>query len=273
MGDTLSTFVNQNISSIRYKMDFQHTRIDKSEYLKALFDGIKVANLELLALADYASLKTTGETLTDGPRGAKFINRVNKTQSLARLFESAFLNNPDGNWIECGVWRGYSGLIFCEIAKQLNPLFDGTGLYLLDSYEGLSEKGDEDIAATFNSESNTVTSVVYKNHFNCPIDEVAARFQEYDNITLIKGWIPDVLDHVPEKLWSFVHIDVDLYEPTLSCLEYFYDRLLPGGIMVCDDYITPLFPGAMKAWDSFCEKREIHFAILDSGQSLIIKDA
>ncbi len=273
MEESLSTFVNQNTYSIREKMEAQHTNLDMSLYLKTLFEGVKIANIELLELADYAAFKTTGNTLTNGPRGAKSINRVIKTLTLARLFESALKKNPDGNWIECGVWRGYSGLIFCQIAKQLNPDFDGSDLYLLDSFQGLSEKCDKDIGSIFNPKSKSLYNLKSKNEFRCSLEQVNSTFNEFDNITLIKGWIPEVFDHVPDKLWSFVHIDVDLYEPTFSCLEYFYDRLLPGGIMVCDDYITPLFPGAMKAWDSFCEQREIHFAILDSGQSLIIKDA
>ena len=271
MKESLSTFVSQNVHSIRQKMLIQHADLDVSVYYNALFDGIKVANIDILELANDATLKITGESLTELPLGPKFINRINRTQIVAKLFETAFKNNPNGNWIECGVWQGYSSLIFSRIAKQMNPSFDGSGMYMLDSFEGLSDISDKDHAAIFDSESNSVQSVIFDNDFTCGIDEVASRFQDYPNLTLIKGWIPDVLVDVPEKRWNFVHIDVDLYEPTLACIEYFYDRLQPEGIIICDDYITPLFPGAMKAWDIFCEKRNISFAILDSGQSLIIK--
>lgn len=273
MNETINTFVGQNASTIRDKMESIHPHLDKSVYLKALFEGIKVADLEILTLVDYAAVQTTGNTLSNGPVGGKFINRVNKALTIARLFEAAFKNNPGGSWIECGVWFGFTGIIYCEIAKQIDPSFDGTGLYLLDSYEGLSEKCDKDTPATFNFESNAITAVNYSNNFICSLEKVTSQFQAYENITLIKGWIPQVFPHVPEKGWSFVHIDVDLYEPTLACLEYFYDRLLPGGIMICDDYLTPWFPGAMKAWDGFCAQRGISFAILDSGQSLIVKDS
>ena len=47
---------------------------------------------------------------------------------------------------------------------------------------------------------------------------------------------------------SFVHLDVDLYEPTRACLDYFLPRLSPGGFVICDDYGAPTFPGAARAW-------------------------
>src|SRR5688572_31529904 len=42
--------------------------------------------------------------------------------------------------------------------------------------------------------------------------------------------------------------DVDVYQPTRDSLEYFYPRLVTGGILVCDDYG---WPGARKAVDDF----------------------
>jgi hypothetical protein len=68
-----------------------------------------------------------------------------------------------------------------------------------------------------------------------------------------------------------VHLDVDLYEPTLACLEYFYSRLAAGGVIICDDYGAPLFPGARRAWDEFCARHDVPFIVLDTGQSVILK--
>ena len=68
-----------------------------------------------------------------------------------------------------------------------------------------------------------------------------------------------------------MHIDVDLYEPTRGCLEYFYPRLVEGGVMICDDYGAPLYPGAHKAWDEYCGQNDIAYVVLDTGQSVLIK--
>jgi len=67
-----------------------------------------------------------------------------------------------------------------------------------------------------------------------------------------------------------VHIDVDLHEPTLACLEYFYPRLT-SGVIICDGYGSRLFPGARKAWEAYCDANGIVFVTLESGQSILVK--
>ena len=56
-----------------------------------------------------------------------------------------------------------------------------------------------------------------------------------------------------------------------ACLDYFYPRLSAGGVILCDDYGAPLFPGAARAWDAFCEENDVPFVVLDTGQSVILK--
>jgi hypothetical protein len=51
-----------------------------------------------------------------------------------------------------------------------------------------------------------------------------------------------------------VHIDVDLYQPYVDSIEFFYPRLLDGGVMVFDDYGSAGFMGARKAVDEMREK-------------------
>ena len=75
----------------------------------------------------------------------------------------------------------------------------------------------------------------------------------------------------PPPRGCFVHLDVDLYAPTLASLEYFVPRLVDGGVIICDDYGAPLFPGAHRAWDRFCARHDLPFVVLDTGQSVILK--
>ncbi len=44
-----------------------------------------------------------------------------------------------------------------------------------------------------------------------------------------------------------------------------------GGVIVCDDYGALLFPGARRAWYQYCEQNGLHFVVLDTGQSVILK--
>jgi O-methyltransferase len=92
----------------------------------------------------------------------------------------------------------------------------------------------------------------------------------FPGASLHKGWIPEVLAELPEAPWSFVHVDVDLYQPTLDCLKYFFPRLVPGGVIVCDDYGSPAFPGARRAWIEFCGD-SLGYVALPTGQSVLVK--
>ncbi len=94
----------------------------------------------------------------------------------------------------------------------------------------------------------------------------------FPDAALLKGWVPDVFAELPETKWAFVHLDLDLYEPTLAGLEYFWPRLVPGGVIVNDDYLSDLFPGAGIAWDEFCAAHGVGSAVLDTGQAAILKE-
>ena len=78
------------------------------------------------------------------------------------------------------------------------------------------------------------------------LETVQTNLKQFGFIRYYKGWIPDRLDEVKERTFSFVHIDVDLYQPTFDSFKFFYPRLLKNGIMVFDDYGCMRFPGAKK---------------------------
>lgn len=86
-----------------------------------------------------------------------------------------------------------------------------------------------------------------------------------ERVAVIQGVFPDkyIHRHMYTRGFSFVHIDVDLYQPTLDCLKFFYAGLVPGGALVVDDYGMPSCPGVKKAVDEFmADKSE---KIIDSG--------
>ena len=111
----------------------------------------------------------------------------------------------------------------------------------------------------------------HQGDFATPVDHVRATMAEFPDTVIHKGWIPEVFGGLPETNWAFVHLDVDLFDPTLAGLQYFYPRLADGGVIVNDDYISPMTPGAGRAWDQYCDENGLAFAVLDSGQAILIK--
>jgi hypothetical protein len=173
------------------------------------------------------------------------------------------LRHVPGDLAECGVFRGSSSFLMLAASE-------GTGKYLhgFDSFEGLSEPTKNDtvtIDRTFKWKGNDLS---------VPEEAANRNLQKYaGSYALYKGWIPARFDEIKDKTFSLVHIDVDLYEPTLASLEFFWPRLNAGGMIVCDDYGFESCPGARRAMDEFFAVRGQSVVHLTTGQGFTTKPA
>jgi hypothetical protein len=246
------------------RMDAAHRGIPIERHLELLYRDVRVAGMPLLALVRECMV---GTGTTTG--SWKVFRRVLRAWHLARYFEHA-LSLP-GAWAECGVFRGFSALLLARIARAAGRSSDGAGLHLIDSFEGLSAPGPADgvIEATTQDGRRVLLPSHEKGHFATAESHVRAALADHPAVSIHAGWVPQVLDGLPALPWAFVHIDVDLYQPTLDALSYFHPRMAPGGIIVNDDYRSPLFPGAGRAWDEYCDRHGLPFVILDSGQAIL----
>ena len=104
-----------------------------------------------------------------------------------------------------------------------------------------------------------------------PLARVQRNLRELTNTYFYKGWIPERFDEVADKKFSFVHVDVDLYQPTRDSVEFFFPRLVPGGMLVCDDYSSARCPGAYKAMRDYTQPIGQHIIHITSGQGVMIK--
>jgi hypothetical protein len=66
-------------------------------------------------------------------------------------------------------------------------------------------------------------------------------------------------------------LDVDLYQPTLDSLTFFYEKMTQGGIILCDDYGFTTCPGAKKAMDSFLSDKPEEVVSLPTGQGFVVR--
>jgi len=91
-------------------------------------------------------------------------------------------------------------------------------------------------------------------------------------VNLIKGLFPDTTSKLPKGIiFSFLHIDFDLFEGTLAGCEFFYNKMAIGELILVDDYGFLSCPGVREAVDLlFNGKPEVPI-YLPSGQTLIIK--
>lgn len=233
-------------------------------HLQILYSGVRVAGVPLLELTDEAMRRSN----TWNPP-AKSIQRRERTFNLVQYF--LYAGSLPGLQAECGVFNGCSALACCLARRAAEPEFDGAGFHLVDSFEGLSNPTDKDWFEPETAAAGGAPPLWPRNGFKSDVDAVRPVFAGFPGVSIRKGWIPEVLDRLPNEQWSFVHIDVDLYGPTRSCLEYFLPRLVPGGVVVCDDYGSLMFPGAARAWDEVLRSAAVSFVELPTGQAVVIK--
>jgi len=147
-------------------------------------------------------------------------------------------NYLNGNICEVGVYKGGSAEI---IAKNKN---EDKKLYLFDTFEGMpsvSEKDNHHKKTDFNDTS---------------YEKVKDSLSSFKNVFVYKGVFPvQNSEVVKEEKFSLVHLDVDIYESYKNCLEFFYPKLVSGGILILDDYHAKTCAGAKIAVDEFLKNK------------------
>ena len=148
----------------------------------------------------------------------------------------------EGNVAECGVFRGDS-------AKFINKFFPERRLYLFDTFNGFDER---DVCSEYSI--NGGKKVVYwdeENEFSDTSIEFVMKKMTYpENVVLKKGYFPNSAEGMNEK-FCFVNLDMDLYEPMLSGLRFFWDKMEKGGCILLHDYFLQSFPGVKLAVEVF----------------------
>jgi O-methyltransferase len=199
-------------------------------------------------------------------RRARFYNLVSFLQSV---------NHIDAAVIECGCWKGLSSYLMGHYLKINNENFVGKDFYVLDSFEGLSDPSKEDVindSLVDTQGERKGAAFKTKGAYSASLEIVKNVLHEFPSISFHKGWIPNSLKQLPSLSYKFVHIDLDLYEPIKGSLEYFYPKLVRGGIIICDDYGSLYWPGAKQAIEEFAVDKGIRFISLSSGQAVFIKN-
>lgn len=222
---------------------------------------------EIAAFVDLnfqTALDVTGTPVS----AAKQALRAERIALLIENLDQIFAHDapgPDFRITEAGVWRGLSAYLITEWIRRRFAGWEGCGLTLVDSFEGLSPPRPEDMTET---ESGPVY-IQSATGFSSNQDAVRASLAQAPQLEIYAGWIPPVLKSLPDATcYGFVHLDTDLFEPTYSCLEFFLPRMVPGGAIMDDDYGSVLFPGVRKAWDLAAAQFGLDVEVLDTGQAV-----
>ncbi len=157
--------------------------------------------------------------------------------------------NLDGDMIEFGCYDG----TVAEFLINYNDLFEFRNkFYLYDIFDsppvGAGEKHSKDLYTS-----------------------VEEKMKKYSFVKVVKGLLPSSFsDKIPEKI-SFVHLDLNSAETEIELLNLFFDSLVPGGIIILDDYATMYYENQHISEKSFFKNLGYKVVELPSGQGMVIK--
>lgn len=159
---------------------------------------------------------------------------------------------------EAGVYRG-------GFAAYINQFFRDRSLYLFDTFEGFTARDIEKDKAN----GYTLRNAGY--YGDTSVDLVLKNMPFADKVVIRKGNFPDTATGINEQ-FCFVSLDMDLYQPIKSGLEYFHPRLTGGGyIFVHDCTIGHVnYKGARIALLEFAEKENIGYVMLPDNKTAVI---
>ncbi|MDD5092272.1 MAG: macrocin O-methyltransferase [Candidatus Wallbacteria bacterium] len=154
-----------------------------------------------------------------------------------------------GDIAEVGVFQGASAKLICEAKSERR-------LLLFDTFAGLPEVTERDQGFE-------------TGQFGALLPEVRKYLAGYSGVEFHPGLFPSSAAPVSDRRFSLVHLDVDLYESTVSCLNFFYPRMNPGGAILSHDY--PAAAGVTQAINDFFAPLPEAVIRLSGRQCLIIK--
>jgi hypothetical protein len=176
----------------------------------------------------------------------------------------------EGDFVECGVWKGGSSMIAALTFLRLNDA--NRKLYLYDTFEGMPATGgndDNDGDHPFKFAMNIAAQLrgSHAGIFYVPVEDVRRNIRSTgypDNlIELVKGMVESTIPRrAPEQI-ALLHLDSDLYDSTYHELTHLYPRLAKGGVLMIDDYGS--WKGSRKATDQYFAENGISMLLTPAG--------
>lgn len=172
---------------------------------------------------------------------------------------ASYAKSLEGDFVECGVNTGMNARMIIDYIE-----FDKIPkkYYLMDTFTGMDEKYSTK-EEMIRSESMGYITDIY--------ESVKNTFKDFSNIIVVKGAIPETLSEVASEKVSLLLIDMNCVMPEVEAMEFFWEKMVPGGLIIMDDHGFPGHGAQRLAHIKFAESHGVRILPLPTGQGMIIK--
>jgi O-methyltransferase len=169
------------------------------------------------------------------------------------LYQMAqYANNKEGHIAEIGVYKGGTGRLIAKTCPNKQ-------VHLFDTFSGMPKE-------------NQVVDWHKQGDFSdTSLDSVKAFLKDCNNVVFHPGLFPGTANEIVNTRFSLVYIDVDIYQSVKDCLEFFYNRVTPAGIIILDDYESRYCLGVKQAVTEFLSDKIERPIITTKHQCIFIK--
>ena len=183
------------------------------------------------------------------------------------------INDIPGSYVECGVWKGGAAALMAlanlDYGKKRRPI------HLFDAFDDICEPdpavdGEKAIREAMDGAGvergdlsgrlRPLVGVYSDRGGPGTVEEVATLMNQvvgYDDscLNFHVGWFQNTLPTAETGEIAILRLDGDWYASTKVCLEHLYEKVVPGGFVIIDDYGA--YEGCRKATDEFMNNRHI----------------
>jgi len=158
-----------------------------------------------------------------------------------------------GDAAEIGVYKGGTARLIAR-ALPTKPL------HLFDTFTGMPSVDPEKDPFSRTGDLDDASAEMVEQYL-----------RDCDDVRIYPGLFPETAGAVACTSFCLVHVDVVIYRSVLDCCRFFYDRLVPGGVLVFDDYGFELAAGARAAVDEFFADKPERPIYLPTGQCFVLR--
>jgi O-methyltransferase len=164
-------------------------------------------------------------------REARSVRDSIRYESIALAIATIRREAIPGALAEVGVWRG-------ELSRFLHQCAPERTLYLFDTFSGFPSESVEPLDLRNDGDGDRFRDT--------SVEQVRKSIGGSQNVVFRTGIFPDSSVGLEHELFSFVMLDLDIYKPTVSALEFFYPRVSAGGYIFVHDFNSPESNYAMR---------------------------